>query len=153
MGQPSIDQNGRWISEFGVSARGNTQNNISARQIKKRWLRDGNSSSLQVLLAAAKRTANSPLACCQTPPQARQPLTHLTWCPHTQTRLFQSHCHTPPANGVRLSTHHGHTASCRHTAARADLTRTSPHSIIRKVVTFHFRFPYSLNSSLASVPF
>ncbi len=54
----------------------------------------------------AKRTAQSPFACCQPPPQARQRLTHLTWYPHTQTRLGQSHCHTPSANEMRLSIRH-----------------------------------------------
>ncbi len=35
----------------------------------------------------AKRTAHSPFAFCQPPPQSCQWLTHLTWYPHTQTRL------------------------------------------------------------------
>ncbi len=59
----------------------------------------------------AKPTAHSPFACCQPPPQARQRLTHLTWYPLTQTRLGQSHCHTPSANEMRLSIRHAPKAS------------------------------------------
>ncbi len=87
------------------------------------------------------RTAHSPFACCQPPPLARQRLTHFTWYPHTQTRLGQSHCHTPSANEMRLSIRHAKAATCRDTAARPDWTRTPPSSCIRKVVTFQDIFP------------
>ncbi len=69
-------------------------------------------------LVVAKRTAHNPLACYQPPPQARQRLTHLAWNPHTQTRLGQSHCHTPPVNEMRLSIRHAKVASCRDTQQR-----------------------------------
>ncbi len=61
---------------------------------------------VEVWYIIAKRTAHSPLACYQPLPQARKRLTHLARYPHTQTRLGQSHCHTPPANEMRLSIRH-----------------------------------------------